>query len=109
MTDVFEARGPQACTLTTVERPLRRAEFDRLFAEALRAQERLSPTVLQWTLDPTAERTVQDLTERETACCSFFTFDFTVAGNTLQVKVEVPPAQIEVLEALAARASAGLT
>jgi hypothetical protein len=109
MADVFEAWGPQACTLTTVERPLRRAEFDDLFAEALRAQERLSPTVLRWTLDPTAERTVRDLAERETACCSFFTFDFMVAGNTLQVKVEVPPAQIGVLDALAARASASLT
>ena len=108
MTEASEVWVLQACTLPTVERPLRQAEFDGLFAAALTAQERLSPTVLRWTLDPTVEPTARDLAERETACCSFFTFDFTVAGDTLQVEVQVPLAQVEVLDALAARASAGL-
>ncbi|WP_245718914.1 hypothetical protein [Micromonospora rhizosphaerae] len=35
---------PEACTLPTAERPLRVAEFDELFATALRGQTRLSPT-----------------------------------------------------------------
>jgi hypothetical protein len=33
---------PAACTLPTAARPLRLAEFDALFATALRRQERLS-------------------------------------------------------------------
>jgi hypothetical protein len=108
MTEASEVWIPEACTLPTVERPLRRAEFDSLFAGSLRTQERLSPTVLRWTLDPTAEATARDLAERETACCSFFTFDITVAGDILQVTVQVPAAQVRILDALAARASAGL-
>jgi hypothetical protein len=108
MTEAFGPWVPEACTLPTVERPFRQAEFDSLFAGALRTQERLSPTVLQWTLDPTAEATARDLAERETVCCSFFAFDFTVGGDTLQVKVQVPAAQVRILDALAARASVGL-
>src|SRR4051794_9914342 len=36
-------QAPKACTLPTVERPLRVGEFDRLFARASAAVERLSP------------------------------------------------------------------
>ena len=64
---------PAACTLPTVERPLRLAEFDDLFTTAVRGQQRLSPTRLRWQLDPVAEPTARDLTGRETDCCSFFT------------------------------------
>jgi hypothetical protein len=100
--------APEACTLPLVDRPLRLVEFDTLFADGLTAQQRLSPTVLRWTLDPEVERTARDLTARETACCSFFTFDFAIGAGTVQLDVTVPPAQVEVLDALAARASAGL-
>ena len=98
----------EACSLPLVERPLRLVEFDALFAHGLTAQERLSPTVLRWTLDPRVELTARDLTARETGCCSFFTFGFTVGGSAVHLDVDVPSAQIEVLDALAARASAGL-
>src|SRR5690348_16526591 len=63
-----------ACTLPTAERPLRLAEFQTLFATALRGQERLSPTHLRWRIDPAAESTARDLTARESECCSFFAF-----------------------------------
>ena len=108
MTDATEVWVLEACTLPLVERPLRLDEFDALFAHDLTAQERLSPTVLRWTLDPRAELTARDLTARETACCCFFTFGFMVDGNAVHLDVEVPSAQVEVLDALAARASAGL-
>jgi hypothetical protein len=108
MTDPTEVLAPEACRLPLVDRPLRLVEFDRLFADGLTAQQRLSPTVLRWTLGPGAERTARDLTARETACCSFFTFDFTVAARAVQLDITVPPAQVAVLDALAARASAGL-
>ena len=109
MTEASEIWVSEACTLPTVERPLRLDEFDHLFATALTAQDRPSTTVLRWTLDPAAERTARDLVEREVGCCSFFTFDFTIAGPTLQVDVRVPLAQVKVLDALAARASASMT
>ena len=95
--------------MPTVERPLRLVEFDALFARGLKAQERLSPTVLRWSLDRGVESEARNLTAREMACCSFFTFGFTAVGAAVQVDVQVPPAQVKVLDELAARASAGLT
>ena len=103
MTDSTAFAALEACTLPLVDRPLRLVEFDTLFADGLTAQQRLSPTVLRWILDLKVEWTARDLTARETACCSFFTFDFTVGDRTVQLDVTVPPAQVEVLDALAAR------
>jgi hypothetical protein len=98
---------PDACTLPTAERPLRLAEFDELFATALRGQQRLSPTRLRWRLDPAAEQMARDLTARESACCSFFAFTFAPADGGLQLDVDVPASQVAVLDALATRAAAG--
>jgi hypothetical protein len=97
---------PAACTLPTADRPLRLAEFDDLFAIALRNQQRPAPTQLRWTLDPAAEETARDLTRRESICCSFFTFEITATGPTLEVRVEVPAEHIDVLDALQVRAAA---
>jgi hypothetical protein len=93
--------APEACTLPTVERPLRMAEFEALFASALRGQRRLSPTGLRWTLDPAAGSVARDLAERESGCCSFFTFTFVETGGGLQMDVRVPPEHAAVLDALA--------
>ncbi|MCO8275920.1 hypothetical protein M1L60_35610 [Actinoplanes sp. TRM 88003] len=92
---------PDACTLPTAQQPVRLAEFDELFARSLRGQERLSPTELRWDLDPAAEAAARDLTARESECCSFFTFSFGVG-----LIVEVPPAYVDVLDALERRAAA---
>ncbi|MCW2640139.1 MAG: hypothetical protein JWP76_2445 [Dactylosporangium sp.] len=97
---------PQACTLPTVEQPLRLAEFDDLFTTALRGQQRPVPTRLRWELDPAAEARARDLTARETSCCSFFTFTFIPAAGALQLDVEVPTARVDVLDVLAVRAAA---
>ena len=94
-----------ACTLPSAERPLRLAEFETLFATALRAQHRLSPTRLRWTLDPAAEATARDLTARESACCTFFGFTFTAAQGGLHLDVRVPLAHVVVLDALSAIAA----
>jgi hypothetical protein len=99
---------PQACTLPTAERPVRAAEFDELFATALRGQQRLAPTVLRWRLDPAAEHAARELAGRESECCSFFTFTFARVGEDVQVEIEVPPSSAGVLDALAGRAAAGM-
>ncbi|WP_328332148.1 hypothetical protein OHA70_13305 [Kribbella sp. NBC_00382] len=98
--------APAACTLPTAEQPLRIAEFDKLFADGLRGLERRAPTVLELTLDAAAEATARDLTARETSCCSFFRFTFTPdSARTVRLQVTVPPAHVDVLDALAARAA----
>lgn len=101
---------PDACTLPTAEQPLRVAEFDALFAAALRGVDRLAPTRLRLILDGGAEveAGARDLVARETECCSFFTFTVErVDDGRLHLDVEVPPARLEVLDALATRAGAG--
>jgi hypothetical protein len=94
----------ESCTLPTAERPLRVAEFDRLFATALRDVERPAPTWMRWWLDASAETTARGLAERETSCCSFFDFSFDrVTADRLAVDVTVPAAQVAVLDVMAAR------
>lgn len=100
---------PDACTLPTVERPLRLAEFDELFTTAVRdvtvvdagrARLRLAgPAGL-------ADR-VRDLTARESACCSFFTFTVIPqpagTGELVDLEIEVPLRYADVLASLTAR------
>jgi hypothetical protein len=97
--------APDACTLPTAKRPLRVAEFDQLFAHAL-TMRRPEATRLDLVLPRDAEATARDLAARESACCSFFTFEFGAAGDDVVMHVGVPPQQVEVLDALAARVSA---
>jgi hypothetical protein len=67
---------PEVCTLPTVEQPLRLAEFQDLFAAAVRGVESVADTRLRLYLTGPdgVEATVRDLAARETQCCSFFTF-----------------------------------
>jgi hypothetical protein len=99
---------PESCTLPTAEQPLRAAEFDELFASALRGIARTAPTTVELQLDACAEALARSLAEREAACCSFFTFTFSPdpAGQLL-LEVTVPAAHIAVLEGLVSRAVAG--
>lgn len=102
------AWAPQACTLPIVDRPLRVAEFDSLFATALSRLERLEPTRLTLTLSggPEREAALRDLTAREAECCQFFSFTLTRIGiDAVDLEVAVPVSQVEVLDALAARAA----
>jgi hypothetical protein len=98
--------APTACTLPASERPLRAAEFDALFAAALRSVHRGSRTELALTLTaaPGRAELVRDLVRRETACCSFFQFRLE-DGDPLRLLVTVPDTYAGVLDGLAARAS----
>jgi hypothetical protein len=86
---------------------LRVAEFDRLFAETLTRQERLSGTALRLWLSGGADVTswVRELAARETQCCSFFDFAVSTDGDGTVVDIVVPAEQVKVLDALAARAA----
>ncbi|SCL35738.1 hypothetical protein GA0070624_5342 [Micromonospora rhizosphaerae] len=103
-----DAWAPDACTLPTAERPLRLAEFDQFFRDAVRGSDRLSPQHLRLQLDCAAhvEETARDLTARESSCCSFFAFDVSRSGpDSLTLDVRVPAAQVDVLDGLANRAA----
>ena len=47
---------------------------------------------------------VQDLTARETQCRPFFTFELSPTAHGPRLHVQVPPEQVAVLDAFAARA-----
>ena len=99
---------PSACTLPTAEQPLRLAEFDALFADAVQAVQRLEPTRLRLELvfSPDHAARSAELAARESGCCSFFAFTLTITESGLALEMAVPPERIEVLDALQARAGA---
>jgi hypothetical protein len=96
----------EACTLPTAEQPLRVAEFDALFASALRGVERQAPDRLRLVLDAAAATSARELVARESDCCSFFDFRFTPADDRLLLDVRVPASRTDVLDGLARRVAA---
>lgn len=97
-----------ACTLPTAEQPLRVAEFDALFAAALRRLERREPGWLRLVLapDPHVEASARELIARESSCCSFFDFELTAVHGGLLLDVRVPDTRVEVLDGIARQAQA---
>jgi hypothetical protein len=94
-----------ACTLPTGERPLRLAEFDHLFATAARSVSRVRQGVRVHLVGSSDLREqVRALAERETACCSFFTFAIEGRPDDLLLDITVPAERGEILEALTSRA-----
>lgn len=103
--------APDACTLPTADQPLRLAEFDALFTNHTIGVDRVTPTGLVLTLTgpPDLAAQVKDLTDRESACCSFFTFTVSTdedSGTESRVRLDVvvPDAHVDVLDALTERA-----
>ena len=98
---------PSACTLPTVDQPVRLAEFDELFGAALRVR-RIDASRLELELRPeaTVAALAADLASRETSCCSFFTFGLTIAEGALTFEVRTLAGQTDVLDALGTRAAA---
>ena len=95
---------PEACTLPTVEQPLRVAEWDAALASAVGPARRVSPGRLEVVL--AAAAATRDLVARETACCSFFTFTLNPCAEGVELITEVPAAQVAVLDAMQRRIEA---
>lgn len=93
------------CTLPTVERPLRERDFSALFASSLRRVHQVDSTRADLALDPSSESNARDLAERESSCCSFFTFEFASESDSLTMRITVPEQHAVVLEALVAAAT----
>jgi hypothetical protein len=105
-----EISALDACTLPTVERSLRLAEFDDLFATGVRSVARVGRTRSRLELepDPAVAARAADLVVRETGCCGFFTFTLTATEGRVRLEVAVPDSQVDVLDALTDRAAAGV-
>jgi hypothetical protein len=97
-----------ACTLPTIEQPLRLTEFNSLF-ELVTATDRVSRTQARLTLlgEPGLIERTQDLSDRESACCSFFTFTLTPfepeaaeSAVGVHLDIKVPDNRTDVLAAL---------
>ncbi|GAA3369909.1 hypothetical protein GCM10020367_14430 [Streptomyces sannanensis] len=99
---------PQSCTLPTEERPLRVAEWDALFAERLTSLSRPQPLHLRLDLagGEGVEDRVRDLVERESGCCSFFTFTTIPGKDLIRLDISVDQVHEAVLDALTARTAA---
>jgi hypothetical protein len=100
-----ERCAPDACSLPLADQPGRVAEWDTLFATAVRRVEKL-PGGVRFELDRSraAVAAVADLADRESQCCAFFTFGVTVGFDTLALSVDADPEHADVAKALAARA-----
>jgi hypothetical protein len=101
---------PQACTLPTAEQPLRRDEFDDVFAHDVLAVHRESAQRIRLALrpDPEVVSRAAGLAVKETQCCSFFAFDLVIADGTVSLGIQTAPAHEAVLSALGARAESRL-
>ncbi|MBL1076898.1 hypothetical protein JK358_21110 [Nocardia sp. 2] len=97
---------PDSCTLPTAEQPLRVAEFEQFFAEAVQRADRVDRTRLELWLSAESEARGRDLAAREAACCSFFAFTVESGPGGVVMRIEVPDSRVDVLDALAVRAGA---
>ena len=98
----------EACTLPTDEQPLRRAEFDALFAEDVTSVQRVSAERVRFELraHPEAAARAAGLAVKETGCCSFFTFDLSIGDGQVSMTVTTGAAHTAVIGALHDRAAA---
>lgn len=98
---------PAACTLPTVEQPLRRAEFDALFSQDVIDIAQASPQQVTLTLraEPEVAARAAKLAAAETGCCSFFTFGFTITDGRVDMVISAASPHEDVLAALATRAT----
>ena len=78
---------------------MRISEFDDLFTRVLRS-ERVHETRLDLWFPADIESAARELARRETECCSFFTFEIDTADDDVVMRIEVPAAQIDVLDAI---------
>ena len=98
---------PEACTLPTVDQPLRRAEFDDLFRTDVVTVVRTATQALRLELrdGPEVAARAALLAVKETECCSFFMFDLNISEGTAAMVISTDPRHGDVLTALAERAT----
>ena len=101
--DDFSAAVPESCSLSLAERPLRVAEFGRMFAESALRTSRAATTRLDVVIRSAAVPTARDLAARESQCCSFFTFEFEPMDPDVVMRISVPEPYVDVLDGIEAQ------
>jgi len=97
--------APSACSLEPAEQPGRVAEWDALFATAVRSVLPVHGGVrLLLAPAPGRASVVADLAEREAQCCAFLSFDLAVTSSTLVLAVTADDEHGDVVAMLAGRA-----
>jgi hypothetical protein len=100
---------PASCTLPTAERPLRVAEFERLFAASLRSLTGDSTSLrLVFADGPGVYETITDLTDRESRCCSFFAFQTSRTARHVVLEIAVSDQHAAVLRGVERQARTAL-
>lgn len=84
---------------------MRQAEFDDLFSRVC-GLSRPQRTRLDLVIPRDAEHAGRSLADRESACCSFFSFEFMSRAADVVMQIGVPPEYIDVLDAVEARVAA---
>ncbi len=97
--------SPAACTLDPAAQPERVAEWDALFATAVRSVRPVEGGVcVDLAPAPGRSSVVADLADREAQCCDFLVFGLTVTSSTLLLAVTTDTEHAEVVAALGRRA-----
>jgi hypothetical protein len=96
---------PGACTLPTVEQPLRRREFDDFFASDVLAVVSEAPTRARLDLrpDPDVAARAAALAVAETGCCSFFAFRLAIGAGTVCLEIGTDTEHQDVVAGLTTR------
>lgn len=87
------ASTPIVCDMTTATDTdeERLAEYRRLFTQSLTGREKTGEGIrFRFRADPGVEEWVRDLAAREKACCAFYSFTVTVAGDEVLWDCTVP-------------------
>lgn len=98
------------CSLAASELPGRGVALRKLFARARSREVQLDRAVWTFSWSPEIEKQVRDLSEAESKCCSFMTFDIERRGMELRWTATAPPerrAALEMFEQLATEVAVG--
>ena len=95
-----------SCTLPSVERPLRIAEFEHLLSKAT-ATAAVDATTATFSFAPEAltAAAAAELASREVECCSFFSFRLDIGAERLELTVQAPRGHEPLVAALQALGS----
>ena len=92
---------PVSCTLEPAEARSQLGEWQEMLRQVVGASERVSPNRLELTLLPEADiGSVVELSQREAACCAFFSFSIAIRADRLVFAVEVPNGAVAILDQL---------
>ena len=97
---------PIACTLSASDARSQLSEWQGILSHSVDNSERVSPNRLQLRFSADADiESVINLAQRESACCTFFSFSIEIATDHLLLIIEVPNEAVQILDQLTSDSS----